>query len=131
MKSKIHEYQKNNFKIVSKNFICKIVKSAFIFSIFFSLSCAFAQAPQKMSYQAVIRNASNALVVNAPVSVRITIEMILSGGTLNVYQERQAITTNSNGLATFEIGTGIVSIGAFANINWSNNQFQIKTYPLV
>ena len=33
----------------------------------------FAQAPQRLSYQAVIRNASNNLVVNAPVKMRISI----------------------------------------------------------
>jgi hypothetical protein len=33
----------------------------------------FAQAPQKMSYQAVIRNSSNALVSNSPIGMRILI----------------------------------------------------------
>ena len=33
----------------------------------------FAQVPEKFSYQAVVRNASNALVTNAPVGVRVSI----------------------------------------------------------
>ena len=33
----------------------------------------FAQAPQKMSYQTVIRDASNALVASAPVGIQISI----------------------------------------------------------
>ena len=39
------------------------------------LACtsAYAQAPQRLSYQAVIRNASNALVTNAPVGMRVSI----------------------------------------------------------
>ena len=40
------------------------------------LLCAtslFAQAPEKFSYQAVVRNASNSLVTNAPVGVRVSI----------------------------------------------------------
>ncbi|MFN5493250.1 MAG: hypothetical protein ACK5AQ_03210, partial [Bacteroidota bacterium] len=39
---------------------------------------AIAQAPQKMSYQAVIRNSANNLLTNAPVKMRIS---ILQGST--------------------------------------------------
>jgi hypothetical protein len=38
----------------------------------------FAQAPQKMSYQAVIRNSSNTLVINTQVGMQIS---ILQGAT--------------------------------------------------
>ena len=33
----------------------------------------FAQAPQKMSYQAVIRNSSNALITSTPVGMQISV----------------------------------------------------------
>ncbi|MBU6158880.1 MAG: hypothetical protein KGP35_07615, partial [Bacteroidetes bacterium] len=33
----------------------------------------FAQAPQRLSYQAIIRNAGNTLVTNAPIRMRISI----------------------------------------------------------
>ena len=36
-----------------------------------------AQAPEKFTYQAVVRNTTNQLVTNAPVSVRVS---ILQGG---------------------------------------------------
>ena len=42
-----------------------------------SLAAVFAQAPQKMSYQAVVRDANSVLVKNHNVSARIT---ILQGG---------------------------------------------------
>jgi hypothetical protein len=42
----------------------------------------FAQAPQKMSYQAVIRNSSDALVTSTPVGMRISI-LLSSLGTLS------------------------------------------------
>jgi hypothetical protein len=85
-----------------------------------------AQAPQKMSYQAVIRNASNNLVTNAPVKMRIS---ILEGSTTGtaVYSELHSATTNANGLATIEIGTGISQQGTFSNINWGNGTYFLRT----
>ena len=109
-----------------KTIIQKIVKSIFLFSIFFSLFAAHAQAPQKMSYQAVIRNASGALIVNTPVAVKVSIFDAANGAT-PVYVERHTTTTNSNGLATFNIGTGTIISGVFASINWANIPMSIKT----
>lgn len=85
-----------------------------------------AQAPNKMSYQAVIRNSSNTLVVNQTVGMRISILQNSSTGTA-VYIETQTPMTNANGLATLEIGTGTVVSGVFASINWSAGPYFIKT----
>ena len=85
-----------------------------------------AQAPNKMSYQAVIRNNSNTLVVNQTVGMRISILQNSSTGTA-VYIETQTPMTNTNGLATLEIGTGTVVSGVFASINWSAGPYFIKT----
>jgi len=86
----------------------------------------FAQAPQKMSYQAVIRNSSNALVTNMAVGMRISILQTSATGTA-VYVETQTPTTNANGLATLEIGGGTVVSGNFVKINWANGPYFIKT----
>lgn len=85
-----------------------------------------AQAPEKMSYQAVIRNASNNLVTNAPVKMRIT---ILLGGVSGtpVYSELHSATTNANGLVTIEIGGGTSQTAAFSSINWGNGTYYLKT----
>ncbi|MBN8643084.1 MAG: collagen-like protein [Flavobacteriales bacterium] len=79
-----------------------------------------------MSYQAVIRNASNALVSNANVGVKVSILQTSATGT-TVYAETHQPTTNTNGLATFEIGGGTVVSGSFATINWANGPYFIKT----
>ena len=79
----------------------------------------FAQAPQKMSYQAVIRNSSNVLVTSSSVGMQISILQGSSTGTA-VYVERQFPTSNSNGLVTIEIGTGVVVFGSFSSINWAS-----------
>ncbi len=86
----------------------------------------FAQAPQKMSYQAVIRNSSNALITSAPVGMKISILQGSSTGTA-VYVETQTTSTNANGLASLEIGTGTAVTGTFAAINWAAGPYFIKT----
>jgi uncharacterized protein (TIGR02145 family) len=87
---------------------------------------AIAQAPQKMSYQAVIRNSSNALVSNQPVGMRISILQGTTSGTA-VYVETQTPSTNDNGLVSIEIGGGSVVSGTFASIAWANGSYFIKT----
>jgi hypothetical protein len=93
--------------------------------IIITLNCV-AQAPQKMSYQAVIRNASNALVSNAPVKMRISILQGSTSGT-TVYSEFHSATTNANGLVSIEIGAGTSPTGTFSSINWGNGTFYLKT----
>ncbi len=86
----------------------------------------WAQAPQKMSYQAVIRGANNALVVDKPVGVRISILQGTEFGA-SVYVETHTTTTNSNGLASLSIGTGKIITGDFSKIDWSKGPYFVKT----
>ena len=106
-------------------------KSLAILAILFCLQIGFAQAPQKMSYQAVVRNNSNTLVVNSQVGVRISIYYFSSGASfirsVNVYIESQVATTNQNGLFSIEIGTGTPISGNLSNVNWSTNEYYIKS----
>ena len=93
------------------------------------LLCAatlFAQAPEKFSYQAVVRNASNALVANAPVGIRVSILQGGVNGTL-VYMETQTVVANANGLITLQIGSGNVQQGSFADIDWASGTYFLKT----
>ncbi len=97
-----------------------------ICSVILITASVFAQAPQKMSYQAVIRNTSNALVTNSIVGMRISILQTTPSGSA-VYVETQTPTTNANGLVSIEIGGGTVVSGNFANINWANGPYFVKT----
>ncbi len=83
----------------------------------------WAQAPQKMSYQAVIRDASGVLITNQGIGMQITILK----STIPVYIEKQSATTNANGLVSFEIGGGAAVFGSFAAIDWSDGVYSIKT----
>lgn len=86
----------------------------------------FAQAPEKLSYQAIIRNSSNALVKNQSVSMRISILQTSPSG-MAVYEENQVSSTNSNGLVSVEIGAGTVISGTFTAIDWAYGPYFIKT----
>jgi len=86
----------------------------------------FAQAPEKMSYQAVVRDANNALIMNQAVGMRIQILQGSVSGT-TVYEETQTPTSNDNGLVTLEIGTGTIVSGMFGTIDWSTGPYFIKT----
>jgi phage antirepressor YoqD-like protein len=85
----------------------------------------FAQVPEKMSYQAVIRNSSDALVINTQIGMQISILQGSASGTV-VYTETQTPTTNANGLVSIEIGTGTTSDN-FSLIDWSTDTYFIKT----
>lgn len=88
----------------------------------------FAQAPQSISYQAVIRNSSNLLLSNTKVGIKIS---ILKGSPDDLYNriaysEIQNVTTNQNGLISLQIGSGITT-NVFSSIDWSKGPFFIKT----
>jgi hypothetical protein len=87
---------------------------------------AMAQVPQGMSYQAVVRNSSNNLIMNTNVGVRISIVQGSSIGT-PVYVETQNVTTNLNGLMSLTVGAGSVVTGNFSTINWGDGPYFIKT----
>lgn len=93
-----------------------------------SLIDIFAQAPQKLSYQCVVRNSAGALVTNQGTGVKISIIQGTPAGAL-VYQEifNPNPVTNTNGLLVLEIGTGIPISGLFSAVNWSGGPFFLKT----
>lgn len=86
----------------------------------------FAQSPEKMSYQAIIRSQDNSLVVNSRISVKVIVHQSTSTGTI-VYQETHSPTTNSNGLVSLEIGTGTIVTGDFSKIGWDKGPYYIET----
>ncbi|WP_066755590.1 DUF1566 domain-containing protein [Crocinitomix algicola] len=85
----------------------------------------FAQSPNKLSYQAVIRNADNNLVNNETVGTQISIIQGSPDGTI-IYQETHSPTTNPNGLISLEIGTGAIVTGEISTIDWSEGPYFIQ-----
>lgn len=93
-----------------------------ILAVILLTATVWAQTPQKMSYQAVIRNSSDALVTNTQIGIEINIRQGSPTGTV-VYTESQTPTTNANGLVSIEIGGG----ASFSTINWASDNFYIET----
>lgn len=97
-----------------------------ILAVVFLTANMYAQSPEKMSYQAVVRNANNNLVTNQSVGMQINILQGSIEGTV-VYTETQSPTTNANGVVSIEIGSGTVISGDFTIIDWANGPYFIKT----
>jgi len=86
----------------------------------------YSQAPQKLSYQAVIRNSSGQLVTNHAVGIRTTILQGSPSGSV-VYQETFNSLSNANGLVSIELGGGTPVSGTFAAINWASGSYYLRT----
>ena len=119
MKSKIDENHKRKIKIMSTKMYSTIIGILLTAGV-------FAQAPQKMTYQAVIRNSSNALILSSPIGIKVSVLQGSANGTVT-YSETQIQNTNINGLVSLEIGMGTPVIGTFSNINWANGPYFIQT----
>ena len=96
-----------------------------LYILFFSMSVS-AQVPQRMSYQAVIRNANNTLLSQQDIGVRISILQADTAGQA-VYIETHYTKTNINGLMTLQIGGGLKFFGDFNSIDWSTGHYFVKT----
>jgi len=87
---------------------------------------ATSQSPNKMSYQAVLRDASNNLIVSQMVGMQLSILQSSPIG-IAVYIETQTPNTNTNGLVSIEIGNGTIVAGDFSTIDWTDGPYFIKT----
>ena len=87
---------------------------------------ASAQAPSGFTYQSVLRDANNDLIINTTVGTQISILQTTAGGTA-VYVETHTASTNANGLLTLQVGAGSAQSGTFASIDWSAGPYFIKS----
>ncbi|SDJ33733.1 BclB C-terminal domain-containing protein [Pedobacter sp. ok626] len=101
------------------------MKKIFTFLIFSLIALnIFAQTPQKINYQAVIRNATGQPVPNQAVGMRLTVQNGPVGAP--IYTETQVPSTNAFGLVNLQIGTGTVVTGTFSAIPWSTGNKYLK-----
>ena len=92
---------------------------------------AFAQVPQKMSYQAVVRNSAGTLVSETELPVIVSILQGSEDGE-SVYTETHQVKTNKNGLISLEIGAGFAEgNNDFSTIDWANGPYFIMTQVIV
>lgn len=85
-----------------------------------SVTALLAQNNGKISYQAVVRNSANELVVNTELEIVVSIANSENGQT--VYSEKHTVTSNANGLVSLMIGDGDVLSGSWDAVNWRSAQ---------
>jgi hypothetical protein len=88
-------------------------------------SSLFAQAPEGVKYQSVVRDALGAIIANQNVSFQLDIHQTNAVGTV-VYSETHVTTTNNYGLVNLVIGNGTVVIGSFSSINWGADDYFLE-----
>ena len=102
------------------------MKNLFALLFLFASVSIMAQVPQKISYQAIVRNAKGELFKNSTISIRISI-LTEYDEVDAVFEETHIKTTNDNGLVTLEIGSGDTEKGNFSEIDWSKGNYFLKT----
>ena len=90
-------------------------KNILVLLLSFALAAVFAQAPQQVNYQAVVRDATGQLLpTGTVVAVRFDIHEGSPTGPV-VFTETSTATTNKFGLITYAIG----SASSLTVVNWS------------
>ncbi|MEL6652117.1 MAG: hypothetical protein AAFQ87_15055 [Bacteroidota bacterium] len=89
--------------------------------LFTSLSI-WAQAPQGVQFQSVVRDGTGTPMNNANVTVSFAVQ---TAGGLTVYSETHNVTTDNFGLFNLVLGDGTPISGTFANIDWGSSQHQV------
>jgi uncharacterized protein (TIGR02145 family) len=84
----------------------------------------FAQTPEKMTYQSILRKENGSLHTNITVGMQVSILQYTADG-LAVYTETHNPLTNQNGLISIEIGGGNTS-DDFGMINWADGPYFVK-----
>ena len=86
----------------------------------------WAQAPQRFSYQAVVRGLNNELVSSKQVGMQISLLQGTENGNA-VYVETHKLTSNANGVVSLSVGGGTFVSGSFSNVDWSKGPYFVKS----
>jgi hypothetical protein len=81
--------------------------------------------PGNINYQAAIRDANGALIVNTSVNFQFSVISNSSTGNV-VFQETQSSTSNDFGLVNLKIGNGTPVIGSISAVDWSDGPYSFK-----
>ena len=105
----------------------KTIKKIFLLSSFLYFLSGNAQAPNKFSFQAVVRNTSNQLITNQSVGVKISLISVVMSSETAEFEETHTVTTNTNGLFSLKVGEGALVSGDFsAAMSSAANSKKIK-----
>jgi len=90
-----------------------------------ALTGIFAQSPQAMNYQAVVRNASGQVLISQNISLRISILQGSAGGS-SVYCEEHSVTTDQFGMVHLSIGQGTLVSGDLSQADWGGDAYFLQ-----
>ena len=86
----------------------------------------YSQAPKQISYQAILRDINDNLLVNKQIGLKIVLRQGSTSGP-QIFEEFHSTETNKNGLVSLEIGTGNPLFGNFSNLDWSKGPYYIES----
>jgi uncharacterized protein (TIGR02145 family) len=128
--SKWRTFTIKNISAIKDN---QMIKSSSLFTVLSLLVGVYlthqevsAQVPQGLTYQSVVRNINNDPLASTSLGIQLSIFQKTLTGTA-VYVETQIARTNINGLVSLQIGKGNPLRGTFAEIDWANGPYFIKT----
>ncbi len=94
--------------------------------LFYSVVLLGQVVPQKFSFQALVRDSNNTLLLNKKIGVRISVLYSSETGS-SVFSEIHTSTTNPQGLVSISIGNGKIVSGDFSKIEWLKGRYFVKT----
>ncbi|NOR87528.1 MAG: hypothetical protein GQ527_07965 [Bacteroidales bacterium] len=101
------------------------MKRLFSFILVLLSLWTFAQVPEAIKYQTIVRADNGIVMPFQPMDFKISILAGSATGT-TVFREEHYVTSNGNGLVTFKIGLGTVTLGEFSSIDWGEASHYIK-----
>lgn len=95
------------------------MKNLILSVLLFITTIIYAQVPQGINYQTIVRNNSGEVISNQNVSLRFSIRSGSPTGTIS-YSETHNTSTNTQGIINLIVGQGAPTSGSFSNVNWSS-----------
>ncbi len=102
-----------------KKIVCLLIGTFF-------MGLALGQVPQKLRYEAIIRDADFKALDSVQMGIQLSVVSDTTQAATAVYTETHTHTTSSSGLAQLVIGTGSTT-DTFSNINWAEGPYYLKT----
>lgn len=103
-------------------------KTLTFLTLLLTITFTFAQSNTRLSYQSVVRNAENQLVVQEEITVQFQLHNH-SPLTAAIYTEQHTVRSNQNGLVSLVVGEGTGQTGDIDAVTW-NDAYICTQYSL-
>lgn len=103
-------------------------KTLTFLTLLLTITFTFAQSNTRLSYQSVVRNAENQLVVQEEITVQFQLHNH-SPLTAAIYTEQHTVRSNQNGLISLVVGEGTGQTGDIDAVTW-NDAYICTQYSL-